>query len=205
MIDKSIEYKSIIMRCACVNGSAFCNLSEDIEIQYYKQGMEKIWIDIQKSVGAFENYSDVEIRDYFNDKFISKTNELERRCIFLKDIKNGIYVGTCCAWMGKKENEIVPVLHWLAVRNGYGSKKYARMLITEVMKIFGNLDYGKFIYLHTQPSAYKAIKLYSDFGFCIAKHDTYGTCENECDLALEILKVYMEPISFKKLLKSLVE
>ena len=102
MIDKSIEYKSIIMRCECVNGSAFCNLSEDIEIQYYKQGMEKIWIDIQKSVGAFENYSDVEIRDYFNDKFISKTNELERRCIFLKDIKHGIYVGTCCAWMGKK-------------------------------------------------------------------------------------------------------
>lgn len=25
--------------------------------------MEKVWIDIQKSVGAFENYSDVEIGD----------------------------------------------------------------------------------------------------------------------------------------------
>jgi len=103
MIDKSIEYKSIIMRCDKVNSSAFCELSNDVEIQYYEQGMEEIWIEIQKSVGELENYSDADIKDYFKDKFLSKTNELVKRCIFLKDLKNGFYIGTCCAWMKKKK------------------------------------------------------------------------------------------------------
>ncbi len=41
MIDMSIEYKSIL-RGERVIGSAFCNLSEDIEIQYFMQGMERL-------------------------------------------------------------------------------------------------------------------------------------------------------------------
>ena len=204
MIDKSIEYKSIIMRCDKVNSSAFCELSNDVEIQYYEQGMEEIWIEIQKSVGEFENYSDADIKDYFKDKFLSKTNELVKRCIFLKDLNSGFYVGTCCAWMGKKENEVVPVLHWLAVRDGFENKRYARMLITEIMKIFGNLDHEKSIYLHTQPCSYKAIKLYSDFGFCISKHDNISA-ENEWDEALQILKIYMEPVLLREIQESLVE
>lgn len=143
--------------------------------------------------------------DYFNEKFLSKTNELLRRCIFLKDLKKKIYVGTCSAWMGKKENEVIPVLHWLAIRQGFENMKYARMLITEVIKIFISLDCGKPMYLHTQPRSYKAIKLYNDFGFCIAKRDVYGSAINECDEALEILKIYMEPQSFGKIIESLVE
>jgi hypothetical protein len=193
------------MRCDNVDSSAFCELPEGLAIQYYEPGMHEIWMDIQKSAGAFDNYNDADIMNYFSDRFLSKRDELERRCIFLKDIKKKIYVGTCCAWMAEKEGRMIPVLHWLAVRNGFENMKYARMLITETMKIFNILDYGESVYLHTQPSSYKAIKLYNDFGFCITKHDTYGNAKNECSEALEILKNYMEPVSFAKIIGSLIE
>lgn len=65
MLNMKIDYKSIIMRCNKVNRSAFCELSGDLEIQYYEHGMEEIWIDIQKSVGSFESYSDAYIMGLF--------------------------------------------------------------------------------------------------------------------------------------------
>lgn len=58
-------------------------------------------------MGAFENYTDIEINKYFSQKFLNKMNELSKRCIFLKDVTTGTYIGTCCAWMEKKEKEVV--------------------------------------------------------------------------------------------------
>lgn len=205
MIDKNIEYKSIIMRCDKVNSLAFCELSKDVEIHYYTYGMDDVWVEIQKSTGAFEAYSDADIKKYFKDKFLCNPNELMKRCIFLKDLNTGVYVGTCCAWIGKKENEDIPILHWLAVREEFQNRGYAKMLMTEIMKIFMALDNGKAIYLHTQPSSYKAIKLYSDLGFCISKHDTYGSAKNEYEEALKILKKYMKPKVLKTIQESLID
>ena len=60
-------------------------------------------------------------------------------------------------------------------KSAYFGKGYARMLITQVLKIFGQLDAGQKIYLHTQPASYRAIKLYNDFCFFMTRTDTYGT------------------------------
>lgn len=66
------------------------------------------------------------------------------------------------------------------------------MLITECLKVFERLEEAEKIYLHTQPCSYKAIKLYNDFGFCIAKEDTYRTAVNEYQEAMIIQKVYVK-------------
>ncbi len=99
---------------------------------------------------------------------------------------------------------MVSVLHWLAVDKRDTGKGYARMLITEVLKVFERLEESEKIYLHTQPGSYKAIKLYNDFGFCIAKEDTYGTAVNEYQEAMPILKKYMSKESYIKLESSQV-
>lgn len=49
--------------------------------------MEEIWIEIQKSVVEFENYSDADIKDYFKDKFLPKTNELVTNYLSDKNIE----------------------------------------------------------------------------------------------------------------------
>lgn len=204
MTDKSIEYKSIIMRCDKVNSDAYKTLDSDIVIEYYVDGMEYIWIDIQKAVGEFDGYADNEILSYFQKKFMVYINQLKQRCLFLKDNHSGKYIGTCCAWFDNKEDKIIPVLYWLAVKDEFANHGYARILITEIIKIFQNINPNESIYLHTQPCSYRAIKIYNDFGFCIAQKDTYGTAINNCEEAMEILRTHLGLEVYEKLERTLV-
>lgn len=163
------------MRCDQIDKSAFLELSSDVEIEFYKTGMEAVWAQIQKSAGAFEKESEEQIKSYFMRKFGHNTTELQKRCIFFKDINKREYIGTCMAWVEKKGNKVIPVLHWLAVVDKYSGRGYARMLITQEMLLFEQYAPNRSIYLHTQPGSYRAIKLYSDFGFCMSKNEVYGT------------------------------
>ena len=79
------------------------------------------------------------------------------------------------------------------------------MLITEVLKIFKQKYGDQAIYLHTQPSSFQAIKLYNDFGFNIAKEDSYGNAVNEYADAMEILEKVMNVDAYTRLKSSVVE
>lgn len=144
------------------------------------------------------------------ERFGSCQSELSKRCIFLKEKNTNQYIGTCMAWFELKEDnnvsviQNVSVIHWLAVDDAYSGKGYARMLITQVLKIFEQQGEAEKIYLHTQPCSYRAIKLYSDFGFCMCKTDTYGTAVNEYEEAMEILEKHMTKESYLKLVQTSV-
>lgn len=79
------------------------------------------------------------------------------------------------------------------------------MLITEVLKVFKQKYENQAIYLHTQPSSFQAIKLYNDFGFNIAKTDSYGHAVNEYADAMEILEKVMNVDAYMRLKNSAVE
>ena len=204
MIDSSIEYKSIILRCDRIDKSAYLALDSDVEIAFYKNGMETIWAKVQKGAGEFEKDIESDVTAYFIERYGCEQDELGKRCIFLKEKNTNNYIGTCMAWFEHKGEEEIPVLHWLAVDDAYSGKGYARMLITQVLQIFERLHAGQKIYLHTQPASYKAIKLYHDFGFRMTRTDTYGTAINEFDDALPILKKYMTSDSYSKLVHTII-
>ncbi|MDR0653915.1 MAG: hypothetical protein LBG12_11525 [Synergistaceae bacterium] len=44
------------------------------------------------------------------------------------------------------------------------------------------------VYLHTQPCSFRAIKLYSDFGFLILRDPIIGSRKNDVEIALPYLK-----------------
>lgn len=199
-----MEYKSIIMRCDQIDKTAYAEPDSEVQIELYKQGMETVWAEVQKAAGEFADSSDSEVISYFLERFGKLQQELTRRCVFLKETATGNYIGTCIAWFEPKGEERVHVLHWLAVKDIYAGRGYARILITQVMKIFEQTDAKRRIYLHTQPCSYKAIKLYNDFGFCMSKTDTYGTAVNEFAQAMPILKKYMTSEAYTKLLQTSV-
>lgn len=201
---EKIAYKSIIMRCDRIRESAFLNIPKPFIIENYHPGMEAIWVEIQKAAGEFEGYADNDILEYFSKTFLQENCELSERCLFLKDATTGTYIGVCCAWFSQKENREVPVLHWLAVIPPYRNRGCARMLITEMMKIFQKKYEDQSIYLHTQPSSYPAIKLYHDFGFHITKEDYYGSAVNEYDEAMIVLEKVMKKDVFENLKRSAV-
>jgi hypothetical protein len=65
------------------------------------------------------------------------------------------------------------------------------------MKQFYIEDYP--IYIHTQPSSFKAIKLYSDFGFKLLKGGRIGHRDNELEKSLQILREFMTQNDFDRL------
>lgn len=190
------------MRCDKIEKSAYLSLRDDYCIEKYSVGMEKVWTDIQKAAGEFMEDTDEDVQSYFVNRFDNK--DLRNRCIFLKNIHTEKYVGTCIAWEEKCNGETVPVLHWLAISDEVAGNGYARMLITQIMKLFETEEKYP-IYLHTQPWSYKAIKLYNDFGFNICKKDSFCDVENEYEFAMPVLKQIMNDTSYTRLLDSSVE
>ena len=62
MIDDSIEYRSIIMRCDQIEKTAYRNLSSDMEIEFFKEGMETVWADVQKRAGEYYGAAEPPVR-----------------------------------------------------------------------------------------------------------------------------------------------
>ena len=66
--------------------------------------------------------------------------------------------------------------------------------------ILGSLSKEDFpIYLHTQPGSYRAIKLYSDFGFKFITDEQVGTRHNDLDTVLPELQKLMTKEAFEQL------
>ena len=55
------------------------------------------------------------------------------------------------------------------------------------------------VYLHTQPGSYRAIKLYTDFGFALLTDQQVGFRENELEIGLPYLKEKMPEADFARL------
>ena len=55
------------------------------------------------------------------------------------------------------------------------------------------------VYLHTQPSSYRAIKLYTDFGFSLLTGGRVGQRENQLAQSLPILREVMPPAAYGRL------
>lgn len=199
MHEREIPYQSIIMRCDTVDQSAFRPMPEHLRIKYYEPADAERWAGIQAAAGAFGEQPRSRITSYFSAKFGAYEAELARRCMFLMEKESGVSIGSCMAWFGCRERQTVPVLHWLAVKDAFAGRGYARLLIGETMRFFAKDAPGQPVYLHTQPSSYRAIKLYYDFGFRITKADTYGGASNDCEQALEVLKACVTAECFEKI------
>jgi hypothetical protein len=65
------------------------------------------------------------------------------------------------------------------------------------MKKLDRNDYP--VYLHTQPSSFRAIKLYSDFGFSLLSGDHFGIRKNDLAECLPILGEFMPKEFFQNL------
>jgi hypothetical protein len=72
-----------------------------------------------------------------------------------------------------------------------------RALLSIVMRKLERCDYP--VYLHTQPSSFRAIKLYADFGFSLLSGDKFGTRKNDLDECMLILGQFMPQEFFQEL------
>lgn len=177
---------NIFMMCESLHPDALRELPLGFHIRTCRKRELEIWkaIHFDNSITAAK-YHDF-MTHYFNNVYAEKGDLFFEKCLFVCDNDNDKPIGTCFIW--KAYNKI-NTLHWFKVSKHYEGRGIGRALLSVVMQDLKNEDYP--VYLHTQPSSYRAIKLYSDFGFSLLSNPVIGTRHNDVEESLPILEKYM--------------
>ena len=198
MLDKSIEFHSIIMRNPNKSAIAVPEIPKGFSLRFYEKGDENDWADIQVAVAEFPNREEA-LKCY--DYYWQYMQELERRQLFIMEDVTGKAVSTATAWYMEKDNQKIGVVHGLSCLPQYQAKGLGRIAATYMMDCFYRLMPGCPVWLDTQTWSYKAIGIYMDLGFIPLKKATYNEMPNEFEEAARVLKGKMREDKFRRFME----
>jgi ribosomal protein S18 acetylase RimI-like enzyme len=193
MKEEEIPDRNIFMMCEALNPNSLAELPASYSIRRCKPDELDIWktmpfddADLAKKYEGF-------MSDYFTTTYGGKEELFFAKTLFVCGEQDQP-IATCLSW--KAYNEF-NTIQWFKVLKGYEGQGIGRALLSIIMRELGMLDYP--VYLHTQPSSFRAIKLYSDFGFSLLSGDKLGIRNNDLDECLPILEKLMPKEYFHKL------
>ncbi|WP_310410414.1 GNAT family N-acetyltransferase, partial [Chamaesiphon sp. OTE_8_metabat_110] len=185
--------KNIFMMCSALNRDALAELPAGYSIRSCRPDELGIWkmmpfndADLAKEYEGF-------MSDYFAMTYGEKEELFFTKTLFVCDWQNKP-IATCLIWKAYDEFNTI---QWLKVLKEYEGQGIGRALLSIVMQKLEMCDYP--VYLHTQPSSFRAIKLYSDFGFSLLSGDNFGIRKNDLDECMPILDKFMSKEYFQKL------
>lgn len=185
MKEEEIPDYNIFMMCERLNQQALTDLQPD----YYFRNCRPEELDIWKAFPFDSDTVPAEYEDLMNqiikDSYSGNMEAFFRNTLFVCN-KEGKPVATCSHW---KAYGTINTIHWLKTRKAHEGKGIGRAVLSAIMRRFDHTDYP--IYLHTQPGSFRAIKLYSDFGFQLLRGGRLGTRVNELEESLPILQEFM--------------
>lgn len=182
MLDRSIPFHNIIMRCRQYKDKDIC-MPDGYKITPYCCGDEKGWARLEYAVGDFDSVQEAE--KYFVNTYLNNGDTQD--IFFLKDISENV-IGSCIAWTDQRGESLVNSLHWLIVAEESRKRGFGRALCETVMNRFCAKN-GSAIYIHTQPWSFAAIFLYLSEGFKLTTNDTFATYINQYTKAMGTLKL----------------
>lgn len=193
MKEEEIPDKNVFMMCEALNYDALSELSDE----YYVRNCRPDELDIWKAMpfdeaGLTEEY-DRFMTDFFNTTYGGKEDLFFAKTLFVCDSSDKP-VATCFIWKAYDEFNTI---HWFKVLKEYEGKGIGRALLSILMRDLKAEDFP--VYLHTQPASFRAIKLYSDFGFSLLSGEKFGNRKNDLDEYLPILEEFMPKKDFQKL------
>jgi RimJ/RimL family protein N-acetyltransferase len=193
MTGEEIPDYHIFMMCERLNKDALTELNAD----YYFRNCRPDELEIWKAFPFDRDIVPSEYEDFMNriiqDSYGDNMDAFFRNTLFVCN-KEDRPIATCSYW---KAYGKINSIHWLKTVKAYEGKGIGRAILSAVMRRFDNIDYP--IYIHTQPGSYRAIKLYSDFGFQLLRGGQLGTRTNELEKCLPILKELMPQKDFESL------
>lgn len=189
-----VEDYNLFMMCEKPERSAFRPLPEGYSLRFCEKDELEVWMrfpfDTKEEGDAYLGM----MEDYFRQVYQPKGDLFFRSCLFLCSPEE-VPVGTCFLW---KAYDAVWTLHWLKVRKEEEDKGLGRALLSHVLGQLPEAEYP--VFLHTQPGSYRAIKLYSDFGFrLLLAPEKIGYRENQLEASMAYLRQQMTPEAFEGL------
>jgi ribosomal protein S18 acetylase RimI-like enzyme len=194
MKEAEIPDKNIFMMCSALNRSALTELPANYAIRNCRPDELNIWKKMPFDNADLAKEYDGFMSDYFTTTYGGQEELFFAKTLFVCDRQNKP-IATCLIW--KAYNEF-NTIQWFKVLKEYEDQGIGRALLSIAMQQLEPHDYP--IYLHTQPSSFRAIKLYSDFGFSLLAGDKFGIRDNDLDDCLPILAEFMPQEYFRKLI-----
>ena len=223
MIDKSIEYKNIIM---VMDGKAALAISEPclpagFAFRFFA-GEEDIahWCRIEASVGEFD--SEEQARAHFGKEFGAHLAELKERCVFVVN-ESGLPVATAMGWFGDGKGEPVERacargsyetsfvqrtnrLHWISASPYYQGLGLGKAVSQKAVVICAALSPGEDVWLSTQTWSHRAVVMYNKLGFVMAKSPLEMVEKNsyveDYDRAIQVLSGVLPREQVEKLVET---
>jgi GNAT superfamily N-acetyltransferase len=193
MKEEEITDKNIFMMCSALNRNALAELPAGYSIGSCRPDELDIWKKMPFDDDELAKEYDGFMSDYFTMTYGGKEELFFAKTLFVRDLQDKP-IATCLSW---KAYAKFNTIQWFKVLKEYEGQGIGRALLSIVMQELNVSDYP--VYLHTQPSSFRAIKLYSDFGFSLLSGDRFGIRSNDLDECLPILERFMPPADFQKL------
>lgn len=194
MKEEEIPDYNIFMMCTQLNPRALTELNPDYSFRNCRPDELELWkafpFDSETVPAGYEHY----MNQFVNETYGHNMDMFYRNTLFACT-KEGKPVATCSSW---KAYGKINTIHWFKTLKAFEGKGIGRALLSAVMKRYDSNDYP--IYLHTQPGSFRAIKLYSDFGFQLLRGERLGTRSNDLEKCLPILEEFMPPKDYQNLI-----
>lgn len=198
MLDKSIEFHSIIMKHPNNTAPVLPDIPRGFSVRFYEKGDEQGWADIQVAVKEFPDREEA-LKCY--DYYWQYMDELKKRQLFIFDDSTGKAVATANAWFTEVERQKAGVVFGLSCLPVYQNKGLGKIAAIYMMDCFYRLMPNCPVWLDTQTWSYKAIGVYMDVGFIPMKTATYNAVANEYDEAVRVMKCKMREDKYKQFIE----
>ncbi len=191
MIDRTIPYFNIIMRCDRILPMEV-KLPAGYAIRTYQTGDEEPWAEMECAIGDFPSREAA--LALFTERYLADAQLTDR--IFFAVDPDGQIVGSVIA---DPRGMHVRALNWLVVDENHQGKGLGRALCQTALRLFRREDNSLPVYLHTQPWSWKAILLYISLGFKLQPTDTFCGHENQYAQAMEALQTVVTPEQYARM------
>jgi ribosomal protein S18 acetylase RimI-like enzyme len=191
--DENLAGGNLFMMCTGLNREALTEIPEGYHIRTCRKEELDFWKTIH-----FDNQSDADeqfpyMTEYFRKVYEPAGDEFWKRCLFLCDAED-VPVGTCFVW---KAYGCITTIHWYKIRKDCEGRGLGRALLSYVMRSIPAEDYP--VFLHTHPGCFRAIKLYTDFGFSILRDAEVVFRKNDREVSLPYLRATMPASVYESL------
>ena len=192
----AIPSKDLFMMCPAVETSAFRGLPSGFYFRNCRRDELEVWkgmlLDFPHMQETRDEYMQI-MTDYYEKVYAKRAGLFFEKCLLVCNADDKP-VGRGFIWKAYDEFNTV---HWYKVLKEYENRGIGRAILTVIMKGLREDDYP--VFLHTHPSSFRAIKLYSDFGFRLLSGPAVGRRNNDLEECLPILQKFMPRDDYEKL------
>ena len=193
-MEQKIPDGNLFMICPSIQTEAFAALPEGYVIRNCRESELALWKAMPFDDPETAREQEAYMTSFFHQVYEPRRDEFFSACRFVCDFHDRP-VATCFLW--KAYGGAINTLHWLKVKKECEGQGIGRALLTALLRDVAEAELP--IYLHTQPSSFRAIKLYTDFGFRFLTDAVIGNRKNDLRDCLPILERYMYAKDYARL------